>query len=41
MALPLKTISPLYDPMTKSSLRVMVQPPLAMLQALVPHLLES
>jgi hypothetical protein len=41
MALPLKTISPLYDPMAKSSLRVMVQPPLAVLQALVAHLFES
>jgi hypothetical protein len=41
MALLLNSISPLYDPMEKSSLRMMVQPPLAMLQALIPHLFES
>jgi hypothetical protein len=41
MALPLKSISPLYDPITKSSLRVAVQPPLVMLQALVSHLFAS
>jgi hypothetical protein len=37
MALPLKSISPVYEPMAKSSLRVMVQPPLAVSQALFPH----
>jgi hypothetical protein len=43
MTLPLKLISPLlYDPiMTKSSLRMAVQPPFAMMQALVSHLFES
>jgi hypothetical protein len=41
MVLPLKQISPLYEPMTKSSLRVVVQPPLAVSQALSEQVASS